>query len=161
TSGSTGLPKGVAVRHRPVVNLIEWLNGEQGVGAGDRVLFVTSLCFDLSVYDVFGLLAAGGSIHLVAEPELRDPERLVGLLCRAGIPLWDSAPAALQQLVPFFPPPGETRLRLVLLSGDWIPVALPDQVRRSFLEARVIALGGATEAAIWSNSFPVGRVDPR
>ncbi|HZF11551.1 MAG TPA: MupA/Atu3671 family FMN-dependent luciferase-like monooxygenase [Thermoanaerobaculia bacterium] len=165
TSGSTGLPKGVAVRHGPVVNLIEWLNEACGIGADDRVLFVTSLCFDLSVYDIFGLLAAGGTVHLVAEPELRDPQRLAELLCQAEITLWDSAPAALQQLVPFFPPPGTTlgqeRLRRVLLSGDWIPVALPDQVRRSFPSARVLALGGATEAAIWSNFFPVGEVDPR
>jgi thioesterase domain-containing protein/acyl carrier protein len=48
----------------------------------------------------------------------------------------------------------------VLLSGDWIPVTLPDQVRAAFPNARVTALGGATEASIWSNWFPVGDVDP-
>src|SRR5204862_5449114 len=53
-----------------------------------------------------------------------------------------------------------TSLRLVLLSGDWIPVKLPDQVRCAFPGAEVVSLGGATEAAIWSNVFRVGRVDP-
>ncbi|MEA2690922.1 MAG: hypothetical protein QOJ16_309, partial [Acidobacteriota bacterium] len=165
TSGSTGLPKGVAVRHRPVLNLIDWVQRTCGISPADRVLFVTSLCFDLSVYDVFGLLAAGGSIHVVADDDVRDPRSLVRLLLEEPITFWDSAPAALQQLVPFFPAPGasagQLRLRQVFLSGDWIPVGLPDAVRRSFPAARVMSLGGATEATVWSNFFPVAAVDPR
>ncbi len=161
TSGSTGVPKGVALRHRPVVNLIRWVNETYAVGPADRVLAVASLCFDLSVYDIFGLLAAGGSIHLATDEELHDPQALVRLLTAEPITFWDSAPAGLQHLAPFFPPAGtaaEASLRLVFLSGDWIPVALPDRVRASFPRARVIALGGATEAAIWSNRYPVGEV---
>ncbi len=52
------------VRHRPAVNLIDWVNRRFGVGPSDRLLFVTSPAFDLSVYDIFGVLAAGGSIRL-------------------------------------------------------------------------------------------------
>jgi amino acid adenylation domain-containing protein len=168
TSGSTGTPKGVMLRHQPIVNVIDWVNRTFGVGPTDRVLFVTSLCFDLSVYDIFGLLAAGGSVRVVADRDLHDPEQLVRLLCEESITFWDSAPAALQQLVPFFPAASlmgsgaDTRqLRLVFLSGDWIPVTLPDQVRAMFPRAAVIALGGATEAAIWSNYYPVGVVEPQ
>ena len=161
TSGSTGTPKGVMVRHAPVVNLIGWVNETFGMDAEDQVLFVTSLCFDLSVYDIFGLLAAGGSIRVASEEEVRDPERLVLALSAEPITYWDSAPAALQQLVPFFPAAAvESRLRLVFLSGDWIPLRLPDQVRRVFSCARVIALGGATEATVWSNFHPVEQVEP-
>ncbi len=163
TSGSTGEPKGIAVQHRPVANLIDWINRTFGIGPADRVLFVTSLCFDLSVYDIFGLLAAGGSVHVATEDERGDPDRMVGLLRSGGITVWDSAPAALVQIAPLFPPEPDagSRLRRVLLSGDWIPVTLPDRVRRSFPSARVTALGGATEATVWSNWFPVGEVDPR
>jgi amino acid adenylation domain-containing protein/FkbM family methyltransferase len=161
TSGSTGTPKGVMVRHRPALNLIHWVNRTFGVGPSDRLLFVTALSFDLSVYDVFGILAAGGTIRLASSEELRDPLRLVGIVAGEGITFWDSAPAALQQLVPFFPVCGAaSALRLVFLSGDWIPVTLPDRVRESFAGARVVSLGGATEATIWSNFFPVGEVDP-
>ncbi|HYH44091.1 MAG TPA: AMP-binding protein, partial [Thermoanaerobaculia bacterium] len=76
TSGSTGNPKGVMVRHRPAVNLIHWVNSTFGVGPSDRLLFITALSFDLSVYDLFGTLAAGGTIRLASSDELRDPERL-------------------------------------------------------------------------------------
>jgi pristinamycin I synthase-3/4 len=163
TSGSTGEPKGIVVQHRPAANLVDWINRTFEVGPEDRGLFITSLCFDLSVYDIFGMLAAGGTVHVATEEELADPDRLVSLLRNGGITLWDSAPAALVQLAPLFPrePDASSRLRRVLLSGDWIPVTLPDRVRQSFPGARVLALGGATEATVWSNWFPVGEVDPR
>ncbi len=163
TSGSTGTPKGVIVRHQPVINLIDWVNRTFDVNPSDRVLFITSLCFDLSVYDVFGLLAAGGSIRVVTEPDIRDPERLLHMLTTEPITFWDSAPAALQQLVPFFPStrfPRGNRLRLVFMSGDWVPVTLPELLMRTFPSVEVIALGGATEATVWSNFYPVSEVDP-
>ncbi|HVT17180.1 MAG TPA: condensation domain-containing protein [Thermoanaerobaculia bacterium] len=164
TSGSTGAPKGIAVQHAPVAGLIRWVNETCAVGPRDRLLFITSLAFDLSVYDVFGILAAGGTVHVAPEAALGDAERLVRLLGETPVTIWDSAPAALQQLVPLLPPAAAGArhpLRLVLLSGDWIPVRLPDQVRTAFPGARVMALGGATEAAVWSNWYPVAEVDPR
>ncbi|HSG40337.1 MAG TPA: amino acid adenylation domain-containing protein, partial [Thermoanaerobaculia bacterium] len=161
TSGSTGAPKGIAVQHAPAANLIGWINETFRVGPGDRLLLVASLCFDLSVYDIFGVLGAGGAVQVAPEAAMRDAEWLVRLLREQPVTIWDSAPAALQQLVPLFPPASEDRpLRLVMLSGDWIPVRLPDQVRAAFPRAQVMALGGATEATIWSNWFPVGEVGP-
>lgn len=164
TSGSTGVPKGVAVQHKPVINLIEWVNRTFKVGPHDRLLFVTSLCFDLSVYDIFGILASGGSIRVASRSELRNPEGLVEILRKEPITFWDSAPAALQQLVPFFhnvKSKNDTNtLRLVFQSGDWIPVTLPDKVREAFPGTEVISLGGATEATVWSNYYPIGEVDP-
>ncbi|MEN3304475.1 MAG: hypothetical protein V7603_677 [Micromonosporaceae bacterium] len=163
TSGSTGQPKGVMMAHAPAVNLIRWVNETYGIGPADRVLFTASLSFDLSVYDIFGLLAAGGSIRVAATEEVRDPQRLLAILDREPVTFWDSAPAALQQLEPFFAfrqMPAEHSLRLVFLSGDWVPLNLPDAVRTAFAGPEVVALGGATEAAIWSNHFPVAKVDP-
>jgi len=161
TSGSTGNPKGVVLQHRPVANLIEWVNRTFAVGAGDVVLFITSLCFDLSVYDVFGALAAGATVLLADDDEIKDPERLVEILYERPVTFWDSAPAALSQLQPFFDARRgrDAALRLVFLSGDWIPLGLPPAVAETFPRARVIGLGGATEAAIWSNFFPIGAID--
>ncbi len=162
TSGSTGTPKGVMVRHQPVVNLIEWVNQTFSIGSEDRVLFITSFCFDLSVYDIFGLLAAGGSLRIASRQDIQDPEKLLSILDDESITFWDSAPAALQQLTTFL---HESRsanhpLRLVFLSGDWIPITLPDKIRANFPQAQVISLGGATEATIWSNFYPIGKVKP-
>jgi non-ribosomal peptide synthetase component F len=162
TSGSTGIPKGVVVKHRPAINLIEWVNRTFAVGPRDRVLFVNSLGFDLSVYDIFGLLAAGGSVRVASGEELRDPRRLLEILYTEPITFWNSAPATLSQLVPFgdgVPAGGRSHLRLAFLSGDWIPLTMPDWIRTAFPGTQVVSLGGATEATVWSNFYPVGALD--
>ncbi len=164
TSGSTGAPKGVVVQHRPVINLIEWLQKKFDFCGRDCVLFTTALGFDLSVFDIFGILAGGGKIRIVGDRRRMEPGHLADVLCTEDITFWDSAPAALQLLVPALrqqPLPVANRgLRLVFLSGDWIPVTLPDEIRTIFPGTRVISLGGATEATVWSNYYPVERVDP-
>lgn len=163
TSGSTGDPKGVVVAHRAVVNLVDWVNRDFGVTPDDRLLFVTSFAFDLSVYDMFGVLAAGASVRLVGDRELADPDHLVDLLLTEQITFWDSAPAAMAYLLSATAgrtPGREPALRRVFLSGDWIPLGMPAEIRRHFPRAEVVALGGATEATVWSNYYRVGAVDP-
>ena len=162
TSGSTGRPKGVVLTHRAVVNTLEWVSRTFRVGPADRLLFVTSPSFDLSVYDVFGALGAGASVEIGSTALLSEPADLARHLCAGGVTIWDSAPAALSRLVPFLPErAAASRLRLVMLSGDWIPVSLPGVLKRVFPGVEVNSLGGATEAAIWSNFFQIGDVDPR
>ncbi len=165
TSGSTGQPKGVAMQHRATLNTIADVNRRFEVTAGDRVLAVSALNFDLSVYDVLGILAAGGTVVMPEPQARRDPARWSELIEDCGVSVWNSVPMLAQMLVEYAENrPGAAAalasLRLVLLSGDWIPLTLPERLRRLCPQARVISLGGATEAAIWSILYPIDRVDP-
>ena len=163
TSGSTGQPKGVMIDHRGAVNTLIDINHRFAVGPDDCVLALSSLSFDLSVYDIFGMLAAGGSLAIPPADANRDPERWVSLMARAGVNLWDTVPALMEMLVEWLEhhrdrvPEG---LRLVLMSGDWIPLELPNRIRALWPECQVTSLGGATEASIWSILYPIEAVDP-
>src|SRR5579871_223574 len=85
TSGSTGRPKGVMIEHHSAVNLIQWVNNTFDVKESDRLLFITSMCFDLSVYDIFGILSTGGSIAIAKQEEINDVQKLPLLLKQYGI----------------------------------------------------------------------------
>ncbi|OMF96007.1 hypothetical protein BK144_05360 [Paenibacillus sp. FSL R7-0273] len=165
TSGSTGMPKGVMIGHRAAVNLIRWVNRELDMGSGDKGLFITSVCFDLSVYDIFGMLAAGGTIVLCPEAQVADPKQLSSLLIDEEITFWNSVPTTLLYLVRHLaeaqPQARLPKLRQLFLSGDWIPLELARSCRYRFPQARLTALGGATEAAVWSIYYTVDEVNPK
>jgi len=162
TSGSTGLPKGVMIDHRGAHNTIVDMNRRFAVGAGDRVFGISSLSFDLSVYDIFGTLAAGGTIVLPEAAAEKDPAAWSELMVREQVTVWNSVPALMRMLVEYAagrPDVLPASLRLVLLSGDWVPVSLPDQIRSVRGDVKVVSLGGATEASIWSILYPIEGVD--
>ncbi|MDX3187163.1 amino acid adenylation domain-containing protein [Streptomyces sp. MN03-5084-2B] len=165
TSGSTGVPKGVAIEHRQARTTIDDVTDRFGITAADRVLALSALSFDLSVYDIFGVLGAGGAMVLPEQARQRDPQHWCELIGAHGVTVWNTAPALLEMVVEYAEsdPVAAARLgtlRLAMLSGDWIPVSLPDRLRALVPGARVMSLGGATEASIWSITHPVGEVDP-
>ncbi|MGH3186205.1 MAG: amino acid adenylation domain-containing protein [Streptosporangiaceae bacterium] len=160
TSGSTGTPKGVMITHRSAMNTIADINRRFGVGPGDVVLGLSGLGFDLSVYDIFGTLAAGGCLVLPDPARRADPSHWAELAIAHGVTVWNSVPALLGMLHDHLrvSPAALPSMRLALLSGDWIPVALPGQIRELIPQLRVVSLGGATEAAIWSIFHPIEEV---
>ncbi|MEN5196995.1 amino acid adenylation domain-containing protein [Sphingobacterium faecium] len=165
TSGTTGVPKGVLIRQQTVVNILNWVNSKFEVGVNDKLLFVTSIGFDLSVYDIFGTLCSGAELRLVSDVENQDPKMLFDVLVNEHITIWNSAPSVLQRLVPFITSNkysfSDSKLRLVLLSGDWIPLQLPETLNRENSNIEVVSLGGATENTIWSNYFIIDKVDSK
>ncbi|GAA1464313.1 amino acid adenylation domain-containing protein [Nocardiopsis exhalans] len=163
TSGSTGEPKGVEITHESAVNTLDDVLSRYGVTGRDRVLAVSAADFDLSVFDVFGLLAAGGGVALIEEEDRRDPQRWLELAHRHGVTVWNSVPAVLDMLLTAAESdPGLPKaLRLALVSGDWVGVDLPGRLAEaSSGHCRLIALGGATEASIWSNAFDTADLAP-
>ncbi|ASA21625.1 non-ribosomal peptide synthetase [Paenibacillus donghaensis] len=158
TSGSTGVPKGVMVNHHSVLNTTEEILRTYEVGPHDVMLGLSALNFDLSVFDIFGMLSAGGTLVLPDKDHLRNPAHWLELMNRTGVTLWNTVPALLSMLTELVKEeisPVCSSLRLALLSGDWIPLALPQAASRLNPGLEVVSLGGATEAAIWSIAFPV------
>jgi amino acid adenylation domain-containing protein len=164
TSGSTGRPKGVMLDHRGRVNNFCDFNSRFGIGAGDRVLAISSPSFDMCAYDVFGTLAAGGGIVLPTAALERDVAHWAALIIEHQVTIWHSVPALLDVLVEYVAAQPELHprtLRLVLLGGDWIPVSLPDRLKALVPSMQVISLGGATEASMDSTIYEIQHSDPR
>jgi len=153
TSGSTGEPKGVAMSHAAAMNTITDINRRFSITSHDRVLALSKLNFDLSVYDIFGLLTAGGTIVYPEQGHLYDANYWLSCLQTKKITLWNTVPALMKMLLAV----DETEqftidsMKKILLSGDWVPPKMVKQCATVFPESTVIALGGATEAGIWSN----------
>lgn len=153
TSGTTGDPKGVVISHKAAVNTIEDINSRFDINSADRMFGLANLAFDLSVYDIFGAFNAGAALVLPDPEKQKDPYYWVETIKKNEITVWNSVPAQMQMLVSVLESrgvSGDFPLKVVLLSGDWIPVTLPDQIHTSCKKAKVVSLGGATEAAIWS-----------
>ncbi len=161
TSGSTGMPKGVMIDHRGAVNTIVDINRRFGVNAADRVLGLSSLSFDLSVYDIFGVLGAGGALVLPDRSRERDTAHWVEVVQRHGVTIWNTVPVLAQLFTDdLLKAPGAgASMRLVMMSGDWIPLPLPARLNATCPGALLVSLGGATEASIWSNYHVIERVE--
>ncbi|AJQ28946.1 hybrid non-ribosomal peptide synthetase/type I polyketide synthase [Pelosinus fermentans] len=163
TSGSTGTPKGVCISHHAAMNTIIDVNSRLGVTAADRILGVSALSFDLSVYDTFGVLTAGGALILPTEAERMDPKCWRRLALEHHITLWNSVPALMDIYADFLGGGNsgkDTCIRQIILSGDWIPLGLFDKIKQALPNAQLTAMGGATEASIWSNYYHVTGIEP-
>lgn len=154
TSGSTGAPKGVKITHGGVVCTIADVNERYQVDSEDRIIGLSSLGFDLSVYDIFGTFAAGATLSMVEDE--RDADEILNVLQKDQITFWNSAPA-LMELALLRCEQGQAFdfVKTVLLSGDRIPASLPKRIKKVFPNADLHSLGGATEASIWSIHYPL------
>lgn len=163
TSGSTGLPKGVMIDHRGAVNTLQDINDRFRVGPQDRAIALSALNFDLSVYDIFGLLAAGGAVVMPQTSDVRNPDRWLKLVNEQQVTIWNTVPAFVGLLTDYVenhPDSQIDALRLIMMSGDWIPITLPGRIRQHSKYPEIISLGGATEASIWSIQYPITTMDP-
>ncbi|NRV32074.1 amino acid adenylation domain-containing protein [Clostridium beijerinckii] len=157
TSGSTGNPKGVVVTNAQCINTIIDINRKFNINDKDAILCISSICFDLSVYDIFGALISGAKVVVVRNS--KDINEIIYELNSEKITVWNSVPAFMELLVDQMPTEKKnSSLRVVLLSGDWIGLELPNKIKYHFPEACTISLGGATEGAIWSIYYPINEV---
>ncbi|NMG10981.1 non-ribosomal peptide synthetase [Brasilonema sp. UFV-L1] len=163
TSGSTGKPKGVTISHRGVTNTIQAVNARFDINNTDKVLALSELSFDLSVYDIFGILAAGGVIVFPEQEKTREPSHWYELIQTHHITIWNTVPQLMQLLVDYVEDSHQLldTLKVVMMSGDWIPVKLPEQIKLLNQETIVMSLGGATEGSIWSVWYEIKEVNPK
>ncbi|WP_161975702.1 non-ribosomal peptide synthase/polyketide synthase [Tengunoibacter tsumagoiensis] len=160
TSGSTGRPKGVAITHQSAVNLLFWAQETFATQALQRVLASTSLCFDLSIYELFVPLAFGGTIILV--------ENALTFPTQAGhqqVTLINTVPSAIAELLRGGQIPGS--VHTINLAGEALSASLVAQLYAQTTVEQIYNLYGPTEDTTYSTwallsaeasgSAPIGR----
>ncbi|WP_460625097.1 amino acid adenylation domain-containing protein, partial [Kitasatospora kifunensis] len=167
TSGSTGRPKGVVVPHAGIVNRLAWMQARYGLTAADRVLQKTPFGFDVSVWEFFWPLLEGAALVVARPGGHREPGYLAELIQRERVTVNHFVPSMLQAFLTEPAAVGCVSLRVVVCSGE----ALPLEVQGRFFEvlpgAELHNLYGPTEASVdvtaWqcvpgqeSGSVPIG-----
>lgn len=143
TSGSTGVPKGVAIEHRTVCNFLSWAASEFPHEERAGVLASTSMCFDLSVFEMFLPLAHGGSMILVNNVlDLLQGEQ------GEDITLVNTVPSAAAELLRAQMMPPATRV--LNLAGEALPEPLVEKLRDQWPKLAVCNLYGPTEDTTYS-----------
>jgi amino acid adenylation domain-containing protein len=167
TSGSTGKPKGVLIPHRGICNRLLWMQETLQLCAGDAVLHKTPIGFDVSVWEIFWPLIAGGTVVLAGTGGEKESRYLVELIRSYQIKVVHFVPAMLRAFLEESGLENLDSLRHVICSGE----VLDANLRNRFFEkmsARLHNLYGPTEASIdvthWealpldeSTIVPIGR----
>ena len=147
TSGSAGVPKGVAVTHGAVLNRLAWMWREYPFAAGEVCCHTTSLGFVDAVWQVFGPLLAGVPLVLAARDGLLDAGRLAGLLAAGAVTRVVLVPPVLQALLAAVAggPALLAGVRWWTVSGQELAVRLAGEFRAAVPGAVLLNLYGSTE----------------
>ena len=150
TSGTTGDPKGVQIGRESVASLAEWMQADFALGPAPVFLNQAPFSFDLSMYEVFGTLALGGTIVMMTRAACLPGAAFVEALARARVSTWVSTPSFAQQqlLEPRFTQASLPSLSTFLFCGEMLPVSLARRLRARFPDARIINTYGPTEATV-------------
>jgi amino acid adenylation domain-containing protein len=147
TSGSTGRPKGVAIEHRGVITLIEAMRGLFSEDELKGVLFSTSICFDVSVFELFVTLALGGKV-IVSQNALDLPH----LPAAREVVSVSTVPSAINELLRINAIPAS--VRVINLAGEPLPQELVDRLYELPGVQRVNDFYGPTEDTVYSTFAP-------
>ncbi len=152
TSGSTGRPKGVVVTHAAARAYIDWAIAHFDIRPGDRCSGHPPLHFDLSTFDVYATLAAGGELHLVP-PQLLLPREFADYILDSELDQLFCVPSAMSYLLAFgaIPAEGFSSLRRIIWCGEVLPTPVLIEWMSRHPSARFTNLYGPTEATIASS----------
>ena len=146
TSGSTGEPKGVAIEHRSVVNLLTAMRLDLGLTADDVMLGLTALTFDISVLELVLPLVVGARVVIAQKDAAGNVDYLRSLIADAAITAVQATPITWRLLLDSgWSPPASLK---VMSGGEALPTRLADELVTA--AASMCNLYGPTETTIWS-----------
>jgi len=148
TSGSTGVPKGVAVTHQNVLHFISWGKSRFGITGSDNFANLNPMYFDNSVFDFYVGLFSGAILTPVRRELLTSPYELVDFVKKMGCSIWFSVPSLLIYLVTMKALSADVlpALRAIIFGGEGYPkVELKKLFDYFYRQADLVNVYGPTE----------------
>ncbi|WP_157140478.1 amino acid adenylation domain-containing protein, partial [Achromobacter xylosoxidans] len=152
TSGSTGKPKGVEVTHGALGNFLLSMRAAPGCDAGDSLLAVTTISFDIAALELFLPLISGASVVIARQQESLDGQTLLDLMRRHAVTMMQATPTTWQLLLQSGWPRA-VALKRLLCGGEALPRALADELLAR--AESVWNMYGPTETTVWSSVWQV------
>lgn len=154
TSGTTGKPKGIRLSEAGIMNSILFTNRRYNASRKDTALALTNICHDMSMYDIFGMAAAGASVILPEYGGAKDPECWKKLLYRYDVSIINSVPAFTEMLLMSLDREEAEEclysLRLVIQGGDFLKPSHARNITALPGKPQLVNVGGPTETSLWS-----------
>ncbi|MBN2628713.1 MAG: amino acid adenylation domain-containing protein [Spirochaetales bacterium] len=174
TSGSTGTPKGVMVEHRNVISLLKAMQMRYSLNGADIFLLKTSYAFDVSIVEIFGILAGGGTLAIMDQDSEKDPLKIIECIQRYPISRLTFVPAMLELFLSFLEEgeiPKTTSLVTIFSAGEVLDKKTAQKCRTRLPGVCLENLYGPTETTVyvtWYNvqekesedSIPIGHAMP-
>ncbi|MCA1359979.1 non-ribosomal peptide synthase/polyketide synthase [Bradyrhizobium sp. IC3069] len=148
TSGSTGVPKGVACSHRALAARLDWMQAEYRLDPAETLLHKTPFSFDVSVWEILWPLATGARLVIAAPGAHREPRLLVDAVIAHDVTTLHFVPQMLEHFVTEPGAPRCTSLRRLFAGGEALSLDLMTRVRAAFPHVRFDNRYGPTEALI-------------
>ncbi|WP_156094992.1 non-ribosomal peptide synthetase, partial [Nocardia lijiangensis] len=148
TSGSTGVPKGVALTHAATVSQLAWAQQQWPHDTSDTVLYKTPITFDIAVWELFWPLQTGAQILVAEHDGHRDPAYLAGVIARHRISTVHFVPSMLDVLLETAAGTELPSIRRVLVAGEALAQRTVDAAARVFAKAEVVNWYGPAEAEV-------------
>lgn len=157
TSGSTGIPKGVMISHRNVIDYAEWAVSYFKLSPEDRIANTSGVYFDLSVFDVYAGIASGSTIIIVPDALLMFPTDLMDLIDREGVTVWNSVPSLMTYISKMSVLKDDCcgSLKQILFCGEVMPTSTVMDWMRVYPRKEFFNLYGPTETTCESMVYPI------
>lgn len=159
TSGSTGKPKGVPVRHRSVVNYLDYFTRYCKLSPLDTVLQIPPLSFDASVEDIFGTLTSGGKLVLLEEDSLLNMRMVLETIERQEITcILSTVPSFWRAFSSYAAahPMHSSEVRLITISGEVLYASDCERLWEIFgSETTLINTFGPSECTIITTFYTI------